>query len=204
MSQRSHSTVVFDLGNVLVDWDPYLVFADRMSRDEWQEFAETADFPALNLLADGGTPLHEVVALATQKHPYHGELIGQYFDGFDRSLNGAIPGMVEIVEELLTGGVRLLGLTNWSAETFHHAAASAPVIERLEAVMVSGREGLAKPDPRIFAHLRDTFALSPAETVFVDDSPPNVHGAADLGFTAIRFTGATQLRDGLRKLDLLT
>lgn len=202
-SSQRITAVVFDLGNVLVGWDPYLAMADRMTRDEWQRFALAADFSELNVMADRGVPLREVIRRAGEKGQEHGELIRQYFEGFERSLTGPVPGVAEIVRELRAAGLRLLGLTNWSAETFVHAPESAPAIRELEAVVVSGEEGLAKPDPALFRRLIETYDLVPDETVFVDDSEHNVRAAAELGLVALRFTDADRLREDLRRVGAL-
>lgn len=202
MNASDISAVVFDLGNVLIGWDPYLPLADRMSRDEWARFAEAADFAALNAMADGGVPLREIVGRATTTDPDHGELVGLYFERFRLSLTGPVPGVADIVTALAAGGVRLLGLTNWSAETFHFAPVSAPAISALEAIVVSGEEGVCKPSPEIFHRLTDAHGILPHQTVFIDDNADNVRAAAALGFIAILFVGAPQLRDELRGLGL--
>ncbi|MGG7651834.1 MULTISPECIES: HAD-IA family hydrolase [Kocuria] len=194
---------MFDLGNVMVGWDPFLPFSDRMSREQWDRFAVDADFFSLNAKADSGVPCEEIIALAAGKCQDHGGLMRQYYERFDRSLTGPVVGVADIVGELELGDLRLLGLTNWSTETFHHAPTSAPTIDRLEAIMVSGREGLAKPDPAIFHRLIERFALTPTQTVFIDDSPRNVRTAHELGFTALRFTDAVSLRAALEELHLL-
>lgn len=201
--QSPPSTVVFDLGNVLIGWDAYLPLADRMTRDEWEAFDAEADFMSFNVLADTGVPLAEVVARAAADSPRYGEIVGAYFENFPASLTGPIPGTPAIVEELKSRGTRLLGLSNWSHETIHHAPITAPAIAELEDVVVSGREGLAKPDPRIFNRLSDRFGLDPHDTVFIDDSKPNVDAAADLGFIALHFTNAATLRAQLSLLGLL-
>lgn len=204
MTGEVHVTaVVFDLGNVLVGWDPYLPLADRMTREEWERFAREADFGRLNAMADGGVPVADLVRRAAEADPSHGELIGRYFDRFGLSLTGPVPGVAEIVDELRGLGHRVLGLTNWSAETFHHAPAGAPAIGGLEAVVVSGREGVCKPSPLIFQLLVDRHSLDPHRTVFVDDMQPNVDASAALGFTGIRFVDANRLRDDLRRVGVL-
>lgn len=203
-AERQITSVVFDLGNVLVRWDPYLPLSDRLSRDEWQQYADAVGFFELNALADQGTPLAEIVSRAKERSRSGGELVETYFAEFERSLAGPVPGSADIVRTLQTDGVRTLGLTNWSTETFHHASQAAPVIDELEAVMVSGREGLAKPDPRIFHALVETHALTPPETVFIDDSLRNVEAAEELGFTVVHFTDASQLRDDLQQLRVLS
>ncbi len=197
------SAVVFDLGNVVVGWDPFGPLADRLSRPEWEEFTEAADFFGLNRLADAGMPVAEVSAIAGGKNPHYGDLVREYFHSFDKALTGPIPGTAGIIEDLHAEGVRLLGLTNWSAETFDCAPVAAPVINRMEAVMVSGKEGVAKPDPEIFRRLVSTYALQPQATVFIDDSVSNVEAAQSLGLVALQFVGADQLRQDLNQLGLL-
>lgn len=197
------SAVVFDLGNVVVGWDPFGPFSDRLTRAEWEEFTVAADFFGLNRLADAGMPVAEVAALAADKNPLHGDLVAQYFRGFDQALTGPVPGTAAIVEDLHIEGVRLLGLTNWSAETFAFAPVAAPVIKRLESVMVSGEEGLTKPDLEIFRRLIAAYALRPEATVFIDDSVSNVDAARSLGFVALQFDGPNQLRQDLNQLGLL-
>lgn len=197
------TTVVFDFGNVLIGWDQTGPLADRMSAEEWQSFAEAADFPALNTAADSGVPLTEVIARAAEADPRHGEIVAAYYDNFAKSLTGPIDGMAEIVSELKASGTRLLGLTNWSAETIHHAPAVAPAINELEDVVVSGREKLAKPDPAIFELLISRFDLDPELTVFVDDLPANVDAAERLGLIGHIFTDAASLRKDLSGLRIL-
>lgn len=201
---KDPDTVVFDLGNVVVGWDPYGPFSGSLSRAEWEEFTEAADFFRLNELADAGMPLAEVIALAEGKNARHGDLVREYYQGFERSLTGPIPGTAEIVDDLHDQGARLLGLTNWSAETFSFASAAAPAINELQAVMISGKEGVAKPNLQIFRRLMSRFALRPQGTVFVDDSPANVKAAQSLGFVALQFVGARQLRQDLTQLGLLS
>jgi 2-haloacid dehalogenase len=186
--------VVFDLGNVLVHWDPVLPFAGRLSQDEVRRFFADVDFPALNHRQDAGRPWSEARAEVAARHPAHAATLDLYVERFAESLPGPVPGSAEVVDDLRTAGVRVLGLTNWSAETFHHAVPAAPAIGRLEAVVVSGREGVAKPDPRIFRLLAERHGLDPARTVFTDDSPVNVAAAAAEGFQAVLFTGAADLR----------
>ncbi|GAA0034523.1 HAD family hydrolase [Brevibacterium metallidurans] len=197
------TTVVFDLGQVLVGWDQTGPLSDRMSREEWEEFAQASDFASLNVSADNGSTIAEVVARAAETDPAYGEIVAAYYENFPRSLTGPIPGMAEIVAELKGAGVRLLGLSNWSAETIHHAPVAAPAIGELEDIVVSGREKLIKPDPAIFALLLDRFDLDPGRTVFVDDLPVNVEAARELGLIGIVFTGAADLRTELDRLGVL-
>ena len=108
-----------------------------------------------------------------------------------------------ILAELHAAGTRLVGLTNWSAETFPYAEAAFDFLALFEGIVVSGREGVAKPDPSVFDLLLTRYDLDPASTVFVDDSPTNVAAAAAAGLTALVFTGADRLRADLTRLGLL-
>lgn len=197
------TTVVFDVGNVLVGWSAHLALADRMTEEQWNAQALAADFVALNALTDRGVAIAEVVQLASERDPAYGELLDAYYGRFPHSLSGPVPGMAEIVAELRAARVRLLGLSNWSAETFHHASLSAPAVGELEAVMVSGSEGLAKPDPEIFERMIDIYGLAPEQTVFIDDTAENVAAARAIGFISLLFTDTKSLREDLRGLGVL-
>ncbi|WP_166975244.1 HAD family hydrolase [Brevibacterium atlanticum] len=202
-TDQKPTTVVFDLGNVLIGWDQTGPLADRMSAEQWRAFAEEADFAALNTASDSGVPVAEVIARAAAVDERHGEIVSRYYERFEDSLTGPIEGMAEVVAELKDSGARLLGLSNWAAETFHHAPAVAPAIDELEDVIVSGREKLIKPDPAIFELLLERFDLDPAKTLFVDDLPANIEAARQLGFIGHVFTDAQSLRRELEDLGLL-
>jgi 2-haloacid dehalogenase len=195
-------TVLYDLGNVLVGWDPYGPFVG-LDRAEVDRFFDETDFLAHNHEQDAGRPWAELRALVAASWPQHAHLVDRYVDGFAASLTGPVPGSAEIVDELAAAGARLYGLTNWSAELFHHAVPAAPAIGRLEGIVVSGEVGLAKPDPEIFRLTVETFGLDPARTVFVDDSLPNVRAAQGVGLHAVHFTTSTALRDELVGLGVL-
>lgn len=194
--------VLFDLGNVLVRWDPHGAFRGVASRDDVERFFADVDFPGLNHRADAGLSWADVRSEVAASHPQHAPLVDAYVARFAATLAGPVPGSEDVVRELRALGLRLFGLTNWSAETYPHGPRAAPAIGLLEDVLVSGREGLVKPDPAIFARATDRFGLVPSRTVFVDDAPANVEAAAALGFVALRFTGADRLRDDLRALGI--
>lgn len=189
--------VVFDLGNVLVRWDPAAAFAGVLPDDEVRRFLDDVDFAALNQQQDAGRPWADARAEVARRHPEHAATLDLYVQRFAHSLPGEVPGTAAVVDELRAAGVRVLGLTNWSAETFHHAVPAAPAIGRLEAVVVSGQEGVAKPDPRIFRLLASRHHLVPGRTVFADDSAANVAAADALGYVGVLFTDAQALRGEL-------
>ncbi len=199
---RTGLTVVFDLGQVVVGWDPYLAVADRLDRAAWDEFSAAIDFPSVNQAMDAGLPRAAARERVAAAHPEHAATFARYCENFAGSLTGPVPGTAQIIDELAAAAVPLLGLTNWSAETFVHARPAAPAIGKLGGVVVSGEEGVVKPDPAIYEILLHRYGLDPERTVFVDDSPANVRGAEALGITALPFTGAERLREDLRMLGL--
>ena len=192
------AAVVFDLGGVLIDWDPRHLYR-RLIPDEaeMERFLRDVVSAQWNLEHDRGRSFAEGVALLTRKHPEQADLIAAFHERWPEMLGGAIEGTVEILAELRTSGVRLLALTNWSAETWPIGRARFPFLAWFEAVIVSGAEQLVKPDPGIFRILVDRHGLDPATTVFIDDLPRNVEAATALGFQAIRFTTPAALRGDL-------
>lgn len=195
--------VVFDLGNVLVGWDPYLAYAGRMARDDVDKYFADIDFPAFNHRLDSGRRWAHAREEVLASFPHHADAFDFYLDHFADTLPGPVPGSEDVVRDLRAGGTRVLGLTNWSAETFHHAEPAAPAIGLLDGVLVSGTVGLAKPYPQIFHLLARRFGLDPPRTVFTDDSPRNVDAAAAVGYDAIHFTDAKSLRASLAARGLL-
>jgi 2-haloacid dehalogenase len=192
--------VLLDLGNVLVGWDPRRAFEGATSPEKVDAFFVDVDFVELNRRQDAGRTWAQARDDVAARHPQHAAMVDLYVDRFEASLTGPVEGTAELVEQLRATGIRLFGLTNWSAELFWAAAPAAPAIARLEDVLVSGREGLVKPDPRIFALAIERFALEPGRTLFVDDAAANVEGAARLGLRTHLFTSADRLRVELRGL----
>ncbi len=187
-------TVVLDLGNVLVRWEPHRPFAGRVAPRDAEAFLTDFDFPSFNHAQDAGRSWSAARAELAASAPEHVPALDVYVAHFAETLAGPVPGSEELVRDLHAAGVRLLGLTNWSAETFHLAEPAAPAIGLLEDVLVSGRVGVAKPDPRIFALLTQRYGLEPARTLFADDSAANVTAAARAGYDAVLFTTADALR----------
>lgn len=200
MSAGAPHTLLTDLGQVMIGWEPYGAVADVLDPEAWAAFVREADFARLNHALDTGRPVADVAAGVGRAD--HAVVLRHYVEHFAASLTGPVPGTAAVLDELAAAGVRLLGLSNWSAETFHHAAVAASAVARLEDVLVSGEVGLAKPDRRIFELAVKRFALEPARTVFVDDSPANVAAAREVGLLAVHFTGADRLRADLRGLGM--
>lgn len=194
------TTVIYDFGQVLIGWDPRRVWRRRMTESEIDAFVEEIDFARRNHGLDEGRPFAQVLAEVAAEAPEHARLLEEYWNSFADSLTGPIPGSYDLAHRLQANGYRLLGLTNWSAETFHHAVNAAPAVSLMEGTVVSGRVGMAKPDPDIFRHLLMTFSVRPEEAVFIDDSPANIAAARDLGINAIQFRGIEELTAELVRL----
>lgn len=202
MTGRLIDTVVLDLGNVLVRWDPYGPFAGLATREEVAAVFEEIDFFGLNHIQDAGRSWADARAEVAARHPEHVWVLDRYLSHFALAVPGPVPGTAGVVEALRRDGVRLLGLTNFSAETYPHAPRAAPAIRLLEDVLVSGEVGLAKPDPAIFDLLVTRYGLDRSRTVLVDDGPRNVDGARLSGLRGITFTDAAHLVAELRALGL--
>jgi 2-haloacid dehalogenase len=198
------TAVVFDLGGVLVDWNPRHLYRRLLANEaEMERFLAEVTTPAWNLEQDRGRPFAEAIASLVRDHPDQAELIEAYWRRWPEMLGDPHEAIVEVLAELRGSGVRLLALTNWSAETFPFAAPRYPFLGWFEAVIVSGDVKLVKPDPAIFQLLVDRHGLEPSRTVLIDDTIANVRAAEALGFRAISFTGAAALRRELVAMRLL-
>jgi 2-haloacid dehalogenase len=198
------TTVVFDLGGVLIDWDARYLYRKLLPSDEAVEafFAETEIF-AWNARQDAGRPISEAVASLSEEFPHHAELIAAFYDRWWETVGGPIEESVAILRSLRDDGVRLYALTNWSGETFPMARQAFDFLSWFEGIVVSGEERVIKPDPQIYQVLFDRHDIEAADAVFIDDSKPNVDAAAGLGMTALHFSSPQQLRDDLGRLGLL-
>jgi 2-haloacid dehalogenase len=198
------TAVVFDLGGVLIDWNPRYLYR-KLFDDEaaMESFLADVVSPEWNGQQDSGRTWAEAVEVLSREHPDKRDLIAAYWHRWQETLGDAIAPTVEILEELRQTRVRLYALSNWSAETFPVARPRYPFLESFDGIVISGDVKLAKPDPRIFRHLLDRFGLDPAATVFIDDSEANVAAAAAEGIVALRFDDAATLRGDLVRLGLL-
>ena len=197
--------VVFDLGGVLIDWNPRYLYRKLLAGDaEVERFLAEVCTQAWNEQQDAGRPVAEATAELVARFPDKEALVRAYYERWDEMLGGCIDGTVAIVEELhVRGEVELYALSNWSAETFHHARGRFPVLERFRAIVVSGEERLIKPDARIFQVLFERHGVDPGAAIFIDDVERNVEAARRLGMTGIRFESPQQLRGELARLGLL-
>lgn len=196
--------VVLDLGNVVVDWDPLPAIAAGVGEQEARAFLATdeIDFHVWNHGPDAGQGWDDALAQVARDHPRWLPHARAYREHFPASLRGEVPGTGDLMRELHHRGVPLWGLTNWSHEMWPHAPARFEVLGLLEDVVVSGTEGVAKPDPRVFKLLRRRTGVALERLVFVDDRADNVEAAAACGLDALVFTDAPRLRADLARLGL--
>jgi 2-haloacid dehalogenase len=196
------TTVIFDLGGVVLNWRPRAAFTDVLDEAAIEKFFADIDFPSWNRQQDGGRSWAEAEAQVARDFPAYTHLAPLYRERYERVVDVEIAGTADLLADLGAAGVRLLALTNWSAETFWPTYDRFPVLRRFEGIVVSGAERLLKPDPEIFGVLLRRYSVDPAEAVFVDDVPENVAAAQGLGIRSVRFTDAAALRDSLRRLGL--
>lgn len=201
LGPRPADVVVFDLGNVLIQWDPVPAIASVVGTERAAAFVADPDFDfaSWNHANDAGRTLEEAEQAALSSHPHYADEILAYRPNFDASLVGEIAGTVAILQELHAAGVPLFALTNWSADLFPVAVERFEFLDLFEDIIVSGEEGVAKPDPEIFEVLEERVRHRAGldDCIFIDDSPPNVLAAEGTGMDAIHFTGADHLREDL-------
>jgi 2-haloacid dehalogenase len=197
--------VIFDLGGVLIEWNPRFLYRRLFNGDEaaMEEFLTTVCTPEWNLAQDAGRPFAEAEAEAAARHPDKLELIQAWSRNFHEMIPHAIAGTVAILDELCQREIPLYALTNWSAETFSQQPARFEFLQWFDGIVVSGREKLTKPDPRIFRLLLDRYGIDPARAIFVDDVAANAAAAGAIGILGIQFTGPEALRRELAELGLL-
>jgi len=150
--------------------------------------------PMWNAQQDLGRPYDVGVAELIERFPGESELIRAYWERWEEMLGDPIPGGEALLSDLRDHGVRLIALTNWSAETFPVARRRFGFLELFEEIVVSGEEGMAKPDPAIFELTCRRYGFAPTEAIFIDDSPANVKAAERLGFQVHLFVGMDDLR----------
>jgi len=197
-------TVIFDLGNVLIGWDPrrlYRQLIEDEAQMEW--FLREVCNSEWNEQQDAGRPWTEATASLRGRFPEHAELIDAYHLRWEETLIGAMEDSVALLAELRARGVRLLALTNWSQETFPVARQRFEFLQWFEGIVVSGEERLIKPDPRIYQRLLERYAVDPSTALYIDDSARNVAAAESLGMQGWWFRGADGLREQLIELELL-
>jgi 2-haloacid dehalogenase len=196
--------VVFDLGGVLLDWNPRhlyrKLFDDEAEMERFLSDVCTLDWHRAH---DLGVPPEETSPPLAAAYPEHAERIWAWTQRTEEMLAGPIEGSVEILRELTSLGVPCYALTNMETWTYPGRRERYPFLTWFDGTVVSGFEGIAKPDPRIFELLLDRFGLTAASTVLIDDSATNVHAARAIGMQAVEFQSPACLRAWLQHAGLL-
>ncbi|MFL2778875.1 MAG: HAD family hydrolase [Paracoccus marcusii] len=195
--------IVFDIGNVLVRWDPVAAFLPLLGdRASVLAFLDRVDFATLNQRADGGACFDDLAEAIAD--PRDRAAFLAYRAGHAAAIREPIEGTWVLLDRLRARGHAVHAITNWSAQTWPIGLATHPRLATAFGVtIVSGIEGVLKPDPRIFATLCDRAGVAPDQCLFIDDSPRNVAGARDAGMAAHHFTDPAALEDDLIRRGLL-
>jgi 2-haloacid dehalogenase len=202
---KNYSNLVFDLGAVLIDWNPrYLynkIFATVAETDFFLTHICTS---AWNEEQDAGRSLQEATEMLVDKFPKFEAEIRAYYGRWKEMLGGPIEETVEILRELKESNqYKIYALTNWSNETFPLALLNYPFLNWFDGIVVSGREKIRKPDAAFYNLLIDRYELNPSSTLFIDDNERNIRGAAACGIEGIHFTSAAQLKGILAEKAIL-
>jgi 2-haloacid dehalogenase len=199
------STIIFDLGGVLIDWNPeYLyrkLFADEAAM---KSFLSTVCTPDWNEEQDAGRSLQEGTALLVNQFPEHEEHIRAFYGRWEEMLGGAMTSTVELFRQLKDSRrYKIYALTNWSAETFTIALQQYEFLSWFDGIVVSGIEKMRKPDAAFYRLLLTRYQVNPHQALFIDDNYRNIVAAQQLGIQALQFTGADDLQKQLYMLQLL-
>ena len=197
--------IVFDIGNVLMHWDPRALYRTIFtSEDEVEWFLGNVCTHDWNVEQDRGRSYEDAIAEAVSRHPDHRDAIAAYHHRWHETILGPIPGTVAILDELKAQGTPLYAITNWHQDKFRETQARFPFLSTsFRDIVVSGDEHVVKPDPAIYRLLLDRNGLEAAQCLFIDDSPKNVEGARAVGMKAHHFTSPEALRSELAGFGLL-
>jgi len=196
--------VVFDVGNVLIEWSPRYLYRKLFPDDEaaMERFLALVCTAEWNAAQDAGRPFVCAVTELSRQYPEQAPLIAAFDERWEEMVPGAHDDTVALVRELDERGWPLYALTNFSREKFPLVVRRFDVFALFDGIVVSGEIGLIKPDPAIFHHLLERYALRAEACLFIDDAEANVAAARALGMRAIRYTGAGALRRDLAALGL--
>jgi 2-haloacid dehalogenase len=195
--------VIFDLGGVLIRWAPERAFEHVMPAEAVRPFMETIGFDEWNRTNDALRSIVGSEAALAERFPDQADGIRAYRQYFPHTITQMVPGTGAILAELNRAGVATIALTNWAADMFAIARERFGILERFSDIVVSGEEGMVKPDPAIYALACQRAGVEPGQAIFIDDSPANAAAATAAGLTGLTFTSAEQLRADLAELGVL-
>ena len=211
-SVRSHicagrppiGAVVFDVGGVLLDWNPRYLYGKLFAnRAEMEWFLAEVCSPGWHALHDRGVSTAASCAELASGHPELSELIWAWSSRSEEMIGGVDAGSVEVLRAVKETGLPCYALTNMEAETYPLRLQRFPFLGWFDGTVVSGREGVAKPEPAIFKRLLDRFGLTPNTTLMIDDTKENLDTASKLGIQTALFRSARQLRAELEAIGVL-
>lgn len=196
------TTVVFDIGGVLVDWQPHLAWVDDLGEAETNAFLARIGFDKINLACDAGARFAD--AAQAIDDPDDAALLTEYVARYTRTVPTKIAGTWDILHRLQDQGIPLHAITNWSAETWPEGLKAHPELgEVFGTTIVSGENGVIKPSAAIYRLLCDRAEVSPQDCVFIDDGLHNCIGAKAVGMDAIHFFDPDHLDVALKARGLL-
>ena len=203
--EKKITTIIFDLGGVLIDWNPRYVYRqifDNEEKIDW--FFENICTNDWNEKQDAGRSLQEATEELVLKHPEYEHEVRAYYGRWEEMLGGPIEETVKILKLLIdTKKYKIFALTNWSAETFPVALERYDFLKWFDGIVMSGEERTRKPFADIYRLLLNRFNVSASEAVFIDDSLCNVAGAEEVGIRGIHFQSPKQLLEALTELDII-
>jgi 2-haloacid dehalogenase len=199
------TTIIFDLGNVLIDWNPMHVYRDYFESEEKRNyFFENICTSDWNEQQDEGRSIVEATQELVTEFPEWEQPIRDFYGRWTEMLNGPIHETVEIFRQLKESGkYKLYALTNWQAGLFDIALVRYNFLHWFDGRVVSGEEKTRKPFPQFYQRLLDRYHVNPTEALFIDDSLRNIKAAEELGITSIHFRGPEHLRAKLKEIDVL-
>lgn len=196
--------ILFDVGNVLVEWDPRHLYRKVFDSDEDMErFLSEVCTMDWHIAHDRGVPFDENAALLKARHPDHSALIDMWAERYLEMCPRTVPGMPDLVDELAARPLALHGLTNMPSSIWAPLSSAFDLLRRLDTVVISGDEKMCKPEPEIFALVGARTNMDPSVMLFVDDSLANIESADRLGFKTHHFTSSDRLRSSLEEYGVL-
>lgn len=195
-------TIIFDLGGVLVDWNPEYIYLKEFNGDriKMRWFFDNICTSSWNEQQDGGKLMKEATKERVKLFPKHKRLIEMFYGRWEEMLKEEISGTVKILRDLKRNNYRLIALTNWSAETFPIAIKKYKFLKLFEGIVVSGEIKMLKPFKEIYDFTLEKYNLDPKECVFIDDRLDNIQGAVRCGINGIQFESPEKLINELKKL----
>ncbi|MBB6131542.1 HAD family hydrolase [Mucilaginibacter lappiensis] len=199
------NTIIFDLGAVLIDWNPHYMYRTLFADEqEMKDFLATVCTSDWNEEQDAGRSLREGTELLVAQHPQYEAHIRAFYGRWEEMLGEAFHDTVELFRRLKTGDrYKIYALTNWSAETFPVALARYDFLGWFDGIVVSGVEKMRKPAPEFYQILLDRYQVNPQTALFIDDNYRNILAAEKIGIRSIHFTSAAELEKELEALKLL-